>query len=141
MERVRAMGFSSVTAFADSKPHATDLELADQLGVDDVAAVQLVKVWAAEAEKSGHLQEFARSLLVRRIRSWLPNGWGAGEPDEARFLASSALVNWEGDLPDSLRLLAQRVMARALGDVVPYGWLPSGPDDPILSRWFEDPLL
>ena len=62
---IQERGFSSVTAYADSQPGATLLELADVLGSGNVAAVQIEWRLVAEAAASGTMERCARSLLAR----------------------------------------------------------------------------
>jgi hypothetical protein len=60
-ERLRARGLESVTAFADSRPAASAVELADEPSIDatagidraDVAAEQLLRIWREEARGGG----------------------------------------------------------------------------------------
>lgn len=40
-ERVRERGYDSLTAFADARPTASLVELAEELGKDDIAGVQV----------------------------------------------------------------------------------------------------
>ncbi|ADO75854.1 Conserved uncharacterized protein [Stigmatella aurantiaca DW4/3-1] len=49
-ERVRARGYDSLTAFAAGRPAVPLYVLADELGQDDVAAVQLLSALHAKAE-------------------------------------------------------------------------------------------
>ena len=51
-ERVRERGYDSLTAFAEARPTASLVELADELGPDDIAAVQVFSGLVAEAEQS-----------------------------------------------------------------------------------------
>ncbi|CAM4456747.1 Conserved uncharacterized protein [Corallococcus exiguus] len=40
-ERVRERGYDSLTAFAEARPTASLVELADELGEDDIAGAQV----------------------------------------------------------------------------------------------------
>lgn len=131
---VEARGFTSVSAFAATRPTATLLELASELG-DDVAALQLEGVLHAEAEKTGEVDIFARDLLARCIREALPIGWDAGE--NLAFERAGAFANWvvgvKGLLEEATRDAVWDALNRA---EIPTGWLPSGPDDPIIACAF-----
>jgi hypothetical protein len=133
-QRVRARGFTSLSAFADSMPRATLFELATMLG-DDVAAIQLEGVLRAEAEKSGTIEKFARDLLIRRIRQRLPMGWDAGE--HLATERAGAFASWcagvEGLMDEST---SDAIWDRLEEIDIPTGWLPAGPDDPIIERAF-----
>jgi hypothetical protein len=132
--RVRAQGFDSVTAFANANPKATLLELAAQLGAD-VAAIQLEGVLHSEAEAKGAPEQFARDLLVRNIRHHLPVGWIAGKASE--FARAGAYASWAAAVEGLIGEAASDAIWDALEDSsIPTGWLPSGPDDPIIERAF-----
>ena len=133
-QRVRARGFDSVTAFADTRPTATLLELAAELG-DDVAAIQLEGILYSEAERGGTFDRFARGLLVRCIWKWMPAGWNTGEDVEMQ--RADVYADWS--------VVVRRLLGEARSDAIwdgfedssiPTGWLPSGPDDPIIERAF-----
>lgn len=130
----RERGYGAVTAFAESKPTATMLELADALG-PDVAPIQLEEILRDEAIVAGRLKPFAQGLLCRRIREWLQEGWGSGE----EFLSdlSGAFTRWEGAvsmvIPEQDREVLWKRLQRL--DVIP-GWLPAGIDDPIIEQAF-----
>src|SRR5690606_12793156 len=95
-QRVKERGFDTATAFADSQPRASLLDLADELGKDDVAASQLEKVLIDEAEESGTIERCARSLLVRRLHAKLAEGWHAEWDDPSWSRAASAYGAWAG---------------------------------------------
>jgi hypothetical protein len=50
-ERVRERGFDSLTAFADARPAVPLHALAEELGEEDVAGVQVLGGLLAEAER------------------------------------------------------------------------------------------
>src|SRR5437660_769459 len=111
-ERVAEKGFATVTEFADARPFAPLVDLADELGVEDVAAVQLETVLRSEAEEAGRVGEFVRKLLVRRIHEAIPDGWGISEGYDFNFEASGAFANWIGALEDSQTRQAEHVWRR-----------------------------
>ena len=76
-ERVRARCFDSLTAFADARPAVPLYALADELGNDDVAAVQVLSGLLAEAEQRKQVTRIVRDVLVRLLSQNLPNGWPA----------------------------------------------------------------
>lgn len=133
-QRVHERGFESVTAFAETKPTATLLELAAELG-EGVAAIQLEGVLYSEAEKSGTFDKFARGLLARCIREWIPTGWTSGDQFETQRV--DAFVDWSVIVSSHIDESRVDAIWEALKTInIPEGWLPEGPDDPILARAF-----
>ena len=131
LDRVAALEFDSVDAFASAYPTLTFLELAALLG-PDVAAIQLELLQCERAERVGQLNAFARSCLVRRIRQELPGGWG--RPESAEYARASAFAAWSttlGQAHDEATMEAWEV-AKSLD--IPADWLPSGPDDEYILR-------
>jgi hypothetical protein len=140
--RVRERGFATATEFADTQPTASLLDLADQLGKDDVAAAQLEKVLLHEAEEMGAMELCARSLLARRIHEELPEGWPTEWNRDATMRRASACGAWAAALGNryeaSYYRITDALKAAALDTtVIPPGWLPFGPDDPILVEIFR----
>lgn len=132
--RVHKRGFESVTAFAVTRPTATLLELAAELG-EGVAAIQIEGVLYSEAEKSGTFAGFARGLLVRCIWQWMPAGWNTGE--EVDMQRADVFAEWsacvKGFMKKSIR---KTVWERLKAADVPTGWLPEGPSDPFIEQAF-----
>src|SRR6187431_523703 len=84
-ERVRERGYDSLTAFADARPTASLAALAEELGPDDVAGVQVFSGLVAEAERNNQVTRLVRGQLVRKLCTCLPNGWPAMLDDANRF--------------------------------------------------------
>lgn len=157
LDRLRARGFPTVTAFSESRPIASAAELADELSVDDaasidradVAAEQLLRIWREEARGAGPeaIERFARRTLVGELRRDLPEGWRADwthkdpETTAAVSRAAQALGRWVCYLSDDDKPAADSVLdamvAAGRDGTIPPGWLPSGPDDPILVDMFR----
>jgi hypothetical protein len=139
-QHVRERGFDTVTAFADSQPTTSPLDLADQLG-DDVGADDVERVLVDEAEEAGTMKLCVMSLLVRRLNEELPEGWPAEWKDESGGVVarvSMAFVGMSTALPGRYRDTYRRVEKALLNASIPLGWLPMSPDDPILVQLFED---
>jgi hypothetical protein len=139
-ERVRSRGFDTVTAFAEASPRATMLELAEELeaGAEDVNAAQIIALMRAEAERTNTVERFARNLLVHNLWEIVPKGWRVdpGNGFEFDFKAASALSSMTVSLPESAQDLGRRVTRIMMTAELPLGWLPDGPDDPILAGLF-----
>ena len=84
-ERVRERGYTSLTAFAEARPTASLVALAEELGEDDINAVQVFSGLVAEAERSHQITRLVRGQLVRELSQSLPDGWPAVMDDANRF--------------------------------------------------------
>ena len=137
-ERVRSYGFETVTELADTQPTASLVTLTGQLADDrDIAALQIEKLLIDEAEAMGTMERCARSLLARRIHEELPEGWHREWDDDANFRRAHAYGSWCAHIPSRYDQSLDRI-----GEVIktaswPEGWLPAGPDDPILVEFFR----
>jgi hypothetical protein len=66
-ERVRERGYDSLTAFAEARPTASLVALAEELGPDEVAGVQVFSGLVAEAERNNQVTRLVRGQLVREL--------------------------------------------------------------------------
>lgn len=138
-DRAKAKGYASVTAFADARPRLSLLALAEELGPDDVNGAQLLAILRDEAEKGGFVDRFARSLLVHEIYEAIPKGWRVTPDDgfDFEFNATGPLVTLITELPKSHEAMARNLLRIMMAAELPAGWLPEGPDDPMLVALFE----
>ncbi|HEX5754353.1 MAG TPA: NUDIX hydrolase [Archangium sp.] len=137
-ERVRERGYASLTAFAEARPTASLLALAEELGKDDIAAVQVFSGLVAEAERSRRVTRLVRAQIVRELSEGLPNGWPAVLNDANRFQVAKALSAWITYTPDTHQDRARQVSAALLAKPPPPGWRPLGPDDELLLTLLPD---
>jgi hypothetical protein len=137
-ERVREGGYASLTAFAEARPTASLAALAEELGADDVNAVQVFSGLVAEAERSHQLTRLVRGQLVRELAQHLPNGWPAALDDESRFEVAHALARWNTYTPETHQERVARVRAILRTTPPPPGWRPLGPDDELLRTLLPD---
>jgi hypothetical protein len=144
IDRVFERNFKSLTVFADSLPTATLERLAQALGPEgDVVVAQLESLLREEAEESGRIHRFARSALVRQVHEHCPRGWnradrpspGPSSPDE--WCRIRVYSTWCGRMGGELDTVADRVFD-SLERIAPVGWLPSGPEDPIIIQAFRE---
>ena len=117
--------------FVEAHPTATFRELAEVLGPDDVAAVQVQDVMRDEAgEDQQAFETLVRNLLVRDPFLAICASW-----NEAQTTTQMNLVDYLGD---SYQGALDRVFG-ALERLAPEGWRPTGPDDALLreglKRW------
>lgn len=137
-ERVRERGYDSLTAFAEARPTASLVVLAEELGPDDIAGVQVFSGLVAEAERTHQVTRLVRGQLVRELFEGLPNGWPAVLDDPNRFEVAKALSSWIAFTPDTHQGRARRVSAALLVNPPPPGWRPLGPDDELLRMLLPD---
>jgi hypothetical protein len=130
-ERISARGYRSLTQFMDEHPTKSFLELARDLG-EAIAAEQLIRMYRAEATGDPlAFLRFARSCLVRRVRWLMPAGWGDAKGEVGRVYAC-----WTGDVGEDHDAAAERVYDM-MHVLAPEGWLPDGPDDPVIEEAFK----
>jgi hypothetical protein len=131
-ERVRERGYTSLIAFAEARPTASLVELAEELGEDDVNGVQVFSGLVAEAERSKQVTRLVRGQLVRELSECLPDGWPAVLDRTNRFKVAKALSAWSAFTPVTHQERVDRVGTALLATPPPPGWRPLGPDDELL---------
>ena len=134
---VRAMGYPDLQSLLAARPAATYEEVANEIG-HDVAPIQVFVVQFKEAKLANAVREAAMDALAREVMDEFPEGWGIAE--RADYRRASALGNWissiivSGDCSacgDRLRKLAHSFRP-------PAGWIPTGPDDPVIRAAFDE---
>nr|WP_244224405.1 NUDIX hydrolase [Corallococcus sicarius] len=137
-ERVRERGYDSLTAFAEARPTASLVALAEELGRDDIAGVQIFSGLVAEAERSKQLTRLVRGQCVRELYACLPNGWPSVLDDDARLEVAIALGHWFAYTPETHKGRVDRAGEVLLSSPPPPGWRPLGPDDELLLMLLPD---
>jgi hypothetical protein len=137
-ERARKRGYDSLTAFAEARPTDSLVALAEELGEDDIAGVQVFSGLVAEAERSHQLTRLVRGQLVRELFACLPNGWPAVLDDDARMEVAIALGQWFAYTPETHKERVDRVGDALLAKPPPPGWRPLSPDDELLRTLLPD---
>jgi hypothetical protein len=137
-ERVRERGYDSLTAFAEARPTASLIALAEELGEDDVAGVQVLSGLLAEAEQRKQVTRFMRDVLVRLLSQSIPDGWPGVLDDANRFNVAKALGSWIAYTPETHQERARQVRTALLATPPPPGWRPLGPDDELLRMLLPD---
>ncbi len=138
LERVRRLGFDTVTQYAADRVGISLVNLAKELGSDDVAGIQVMHMLLEEAIRTNTVPRLLRDLLIRELRQALPQGWEYPLSDESRSKVARALGRWEIELKDHLNdeptfMAGQDLMNAEL----PMGWLPAGPDDPVIVAFVD----
>jgi len=137
-ERVREHGYDSLTAFAEAHPAVPLYLLAEELGKDDVAAVQVLSGLLAEAEQRKQVTRFVRDVLVRELSESLPNGWPAVLDDASRGEVAMALGTWTAYTPETHKERVRQAGNTLLANPPPVRWRPLGPDDERLRTLLPD---
>jgi hypothetical protein len=138
LRRVQQRGFETVTRYADERPGVALIALADELGPEDVAAAQIRSIIIEEAIRTSTVPHALRDLFVRELRQSLPEGWKCPLDDASRSEVAGALADWETELQDHLD--EERVFKAGqelLNSELPTGWLPEGPDDPVIVAFVD----
>ncbi|WP_083892286.1 NUDIX hydrolase [Corallococcus coralloides] len=136
--RVRELGYDSLTAFAEARPTASLVALAEELGRDDVAGVQVFKGLVEEAARTHRVTRLVRSPFVREFAKGLPNGWPAVLDDDARMDVAVALGQWSAYTPETHEAHVRRAGDALLAHPPPPGWRPLSPDDELLRTLLPD---
>ncbi|HEX5750994.1 MAG TPA: NUDIX hydrolase [Archangium sp.] len=137
-ERVREQGYDSLTAFAEARPAVPLYLLAEELGEDDIAAVQVFSGLLAEAERRNQVTRLVRDVLVRELADGLSSGWPPVMDDENRFEVAMALGRWSAYTPETHKERVRRAGDALLATPPPPGWRPLGPDDELLVTLLPD---
>jgi hypothetical protein len=137
-ERVRERGYASLTAFAEARPAVPLYLLAEELGKDDVAAVQVLSGLLAEAEQRKQVTRLVRDVLVRELAESLPQGWPAELDDATRGEVAMALGCWTAYAPETHEERVRKAGEALLAAPPPPGWRPLGPDDELLRTLLPD---
>ncbi|MFY0562660.1 NUDIX hydrolase [Archangium lansingense] len=137
-ERIRERGYDSLTAFAEARPAVPLYLLAEELGKDDVAAVQVLSGLLAEAEQRKQVTRFVRDVLVRMLSQSLPDGWPVVLDDANRFKVAKALGTWTAYTPETHKERVRQARAALRAMPPPPGWRPLGPDDELLLTLLPD---
>ncbi|WP_375768260.1 NUDIX hydrolase [Archangium gephyra] len=137
-ERVRERGYDSLTAFAEARPTASLVALAEELGTDDIAGAQVFGVLVDEAERSHRLTRLVRGQFVRELWESLPDGWPAELNDANLFKVAMTLSSWSAYTPETHKERVRQARAVLRATPPPPGWRPLGPDDELLRTLLPD---
>lgn len=160
LSRVNSRGYTSILDYLRDHPARPYLALAEELG-PDVVAMQFVRIAFEDAQRNGQLRWASMDCLVREIHEIFPSGWGkvhipdnnrlltkedrsqlAAQPETERidFQKAQVFGNWVAmvdQVPASAKPRLRAVWAALQELCPPVGWLPKGPDDPLVVGAFE----
>ena len=114
------------------------MALAEELGPNDIAGVQVLSGLLAEAEQRKQVTRFVRDVLVRILSQSLPDGWPAVMDDANRFRVAKAIGRWSAYTPETHEKRVEQARAALRATPPPPGWLPRGPDDELLLTLLPD---
>ncbi|OJT19638.1 NUDIX hydrolase [Archangium sp. Cb G35] len=123
-ERIRDLGYESLTAFASAHPTDSLVALAEKLG--------------EHAERSKQVTRFVRDVFVRMLSQSLPEGWPAVMDDANRFKVAKAIGRWSAYTPETHEKHVEQARAALRASPPPAGWRPLGPDDELLLTLLPD---
>jgi hypothetical protein len=136
-QRLRERGVSA-QEFLAARPDRSWVQLVHEFD-EPLAPVQLMAYVQDAAASDRWLDWYARDTLARALHEHLPDGWRfqGGDMD---YPTASALADWitimstRGQACDDR---AEQVADNLKRAVLPPGWLPAGPDDPLLAAAFQ----
>jgi hypothetical protein len=143
LERVRQRGFETVTQYASGRPGVSLIVLADELGPDDITAAQIRSLLVEEAIRTCTVPRILRDLFVRELHYALPEGWKYPLDEASRSEVAGALARWQTELEIAHHLdcFDEEMTFKAGQDLLnaelPTGWLPEGPDDPVIIAFVD----
>ncbi|MCP3139942.1 NUDIX hydrolase [Pyxidicoccus xibeiensis] len=137
-ERVRERGYDSLTAFAEARPAVPLIALAEELGKDDVAGVQVFNELLEEAQQRRKVTRFVRDCFVRELSEVLPDGWPTVMDDEARLNVAIVIGQWSAYTPYTHEKRVEQARKALRDTPPPPGWRPLGPDDELLRTLLPD---
>ncbi len=138
LDRIRELGFDSVTHFLSQFPGEPYVTVVNHLG-DDFVALQIMRMQIEEATSEKAIERLAMDAIVRELNYQLPCGWGSGS--NVDFHTSGAFVDWlvrlKRELSHDVEAKARSVWHALKELSPPIGWSPRGPDDDVIVRAFQ----
>jgi hypothetical protein len=128
-------GMASVLEYAKLHEDATFYELAEDLGGEYLAPVQIEILLREACEHSRCLDYYARSTLVRQLHLYVPEGIKK-HGDWKLIRALSSWIAMTATSPASEEEFARVAGIIQHSEDLPADWLPQTADDPVLRRLF-----
>ncbi len=133
---ILAKGYGSVLELLKVNPAITYADLTGVIGIP-FAEVQLQYLANEEAVREGCLFWVARDIFARKVVEHFPEGWRIGDAYESPRLSClgdwGSTVLWATDEP-SVRQAVMGITRSISHDPPPPGWMPAGPDDPLIVK-------
>lgn len=135
-ERVKEKGYQDLIDFSEKNPSLSFFELTKLLG-ENIAPIQTEQMLSEEYYQKGQYTRYLKSSLARELKNARIDGW---QTDEAFNISLfSSIQNWKNHSPDEYAYFTDKVLnILQHSDFIPNDWLPSGADDPIVLKIFEE---
>lgn len=135
-QAVQSLGYCDLTDFLQSMPAKPYSAVVATLK-SRFAPAQIVSVQYREARQSGTVRNAAKDALCRHIVKRLPEGWS--QKENAEYERVSALVDWstEMQVTGGCSELEGLLKTFRRSFTAPEGWIPTGPDDPVITEAFD----
>jgi hypothetical protein len=141
-DRIRRLGFSSVTEFIEAFPGETYHQLARWRVRPNIMPIFLMEAHAREAVQQGTVRRYAMEVLVRQMRDALPAGWHHSKDKDLDGKTVSAVATLDvrsqsaGASRSDLQAI-DRTWKALLALNPPIGWQPKDSNDPVIQKAFE----
>jgi len=112
--------------------------LARELDRNPWTASRLEFLLIRESRDRESINRCARGLFARALIEILPRGWEANMPHAFDTTMIGIVMSYLPRYPDRLPAAIDGIRARLRELDVAIGWLPSGADDPVLLKLFDD---
>jgi hypothetical protein len=134
--RVKEKGYQDLIDFSEKNQSLDFFQLTDLLG-ERIAPIQVEQLLSEAYYEKGQYTRYFRSSLARHIRDSLPQGWVILQNIDIQL--SCGIRDWDMKTPDEYNDFKEKVRkVLTQCNFIPKGWLPSGPDDPIVLQIFEE---
>lgn len=140
--KLDSLGFADLDEYLEAHPGIGYLDIAKSLGDANIAAMQIYGLQIRTAAETGRLRAAAADSLSRFLVQHVKRGWGRGYHFAGNVAA--AFGDWKvvlGRYSGTGRAFKERLDAitkTVRASNPPEGWIPSGRDDEILRRAFDE---
>lgn len=135
--RLHELGYGSLFDFARERECAPYASLANELGGDELAPVQIQMLLREELENTPDFPYFVKSSLVRNLHEHVPNG----VHKHGDWPLTLALSSWAGSMGESLQRPCASIARRLKKlDGISDDWIPASADDAVIEMLFRDVL-
>jgi hypothetical protein len=139
LARLRTQGYARLTDYLRQQTAVPSIDVAELLGKDDVAALQVEWLAFEEAVEHGEFREAAIDSLLREIAYHLPGGWK--KEAKGDFETAGVWAGWITRLEEyspTVSPLARAVWNKLLAAQPPAGWKPQSAEDGLIVRAFNE---
>lgn len=131
---IKRLGFESVTSFLDHEPDKSFEDKSTELGLGEIAPIQLQWLYRDEAKKNRQTKQYLAGSFVRYLARHIPNGIRL----HGEWPLNLALGSWAGSMDeedqDRCAIIVKRFKDASLK--LPDDWIPKS-DDPVVVKIFD----